>query len=131
MSAAEPANPNPRVLTTPDGAAVIDISKRTTHRKAAAAARGRWQAMNQHQPPDAGPDPQRTLAEQFADEMEASFNSIGRTLTDPDTAEGYTHTLRLVERILEGADAQDIISEEQRHKLAGMVEGMRSAPGLL
>jgi hypothetical protein len=128
MSAAEPATPNPRVLTTPDGAAVIDISKRT-HRKA--AARGRWQAMNHHQPPSDGPDSQRTLAEQFADEMETAFNSIGRTLTDADTADGYTLTLRLVERLLEGAEAQHIISDGQRHKLAGLLEGMRSAPGLL
>jgi hypothetical protein len=131
MSAAEPATPNPRVLTTPDGAAVIDISKRTTHRKAAAAARGRWKAMNDHQPPSDVPNSQRTLAEQFADEMEAAFNSIGRTLTDPDTTEGYTLTLRLVERLLEGAEAQDIISEQQRHKLAGLLAGMKTAPGLL
>lgn len=87
--------------------------------------------MNNHQPPGDGAGPERTLAEQFADEMETAFNSTGRTLTDPDTAEGYTLTLRLVERALEGAEAQDIISEDQRGKLAGMLEGMRAAPGLL
>jgi hypothetical protein len=87
--------------------------------------------MNHHQPHGSGPDSERTLAEQFADEMEASFHSIERTLTDPGTAAVYTLTLRLVERLLEGAEAQHIISDEQRGKLAGLLAGMKEAPGLL
>jgi hypothetical protein len=116
------------VLNAPDGAAVIDITKGA--KRAARAARGRWQAMNHHQPPGNDNDG-RSTAEQFADEIETSFNSIDRTLTDPGTAAVYELTLRLVERTLQSAEVQDIISEQQRLKLAGLMEGMRSAPGLL
>jgi hypothetical protein len=129
MSAAESADPTPPVVTTPGGAAVIDITKRATTR-AAAAARGRWQTMQNPQPPEAG-GLQRSVREQFADEMEASLNSIGHTLTDDTTAAVYLHTLRLVGRLLEGAQAQDVVTEEQRRELAGLLDGMRAAPGLL
>jgi hypothetical protein len=129
MSAAEPATPNHRALTTPDGAAVIDISKRHT-RRAAAAARGRWNVTNTHQPNNRGQgdlSPQQAIAE----DMEVSFHAIGRTLTDDETARAFTHTLGIVQRALEGATEHGIISEEQRTQLSVLLEGMRAAPGLL
>jgi hypothetical protein len=136
MSAAEPATPNPRALTTPDGAAVIDISKRHagdgTRRRAAAAARGRWQAMNhQQQPTSTGETEPSNPQQAIAQDMETSFYAINRTLTDDETAKVFTHTLGIVQRALEGATAHDIISEEQRTELGVLLEGMRAAPGLL
>jgi hypothetical protein len=129
MSAAEPATPNPRVLTTPDGAAVIDISKRHTTRRAAATARGRWNVTSPHQPTTGpeNPSPQQAIAE----DMEISFRAINRTLTDDETARVFTHTLGIVQRALEGAAAQDLISEEQHADLNVLLEGMKAAPGLL
>jgi hypothetical protein len=131
MSAAEPAIPNHQTLNGLDGAAVIDISTRGA-RRAARTARGRWQAMNHHQPHGID-QPERTLAEQFADELEATFNSMSphRTLTDPDAEAVFVQTLRLVQRALEGATANDIITEPQRIELAGLLDGMKAVPGLL
>jgi hypothetical protein len=132
MSAAEPAIPNHQTLNGLDGAAVIDITKRGAKR-AARTARGRWQAMTHHQPH--GTDqPERTLAEQFADEVvEAAFNAMSppRTLTDPDTEAAYLMTLRLVEQVLQGAEQKDIVSQQQHAKLADLLEGMKAVPGLL
>ncbi|MFJ7297595.1 hypothetical protein [Streptomyces collinus] len=129
MSAAEPATPNPRDLTTPDGAAVIDITKRGA-RKAAQAARGRWQTMN-HKPPHTGShepiDPHQAIAQ----DVEARFYPIRRTLTDDETALIYRRTLDIVQHTLEGAKETSIISEEQRNKLHVLFEGMKAAPDLL
>lgn len=130
MSAAEPAIPNHRALTTPDGAAVIDISKTRPARRAAAAARGRWSVTNPHQPSGGGPgnlSPQQAIAE----DMETGFNTIDRTLTDDETAKVFTHTLGIVQQALKGATEHDIISEEQRSDLHVLLEGMKAAPGLL
>jgi hypothetical protein len=130
MSAAEPATPNPRALTTPDGAAVIDISKRHTTRRAAATARGRWNVTSPHQPSSdelGNLSPQQAIAE----DMEVGFHAIGRTLTDDETARVFTHTLGIVQQALGGATEHGIISEEQRSQLNVWLEGMRAAPGLL
>jgi hypothetical protein len=129
MSAAEPATPNPRDLTTPDGAAVIDISKRGA-RKASRVARGRWNVTNSHQPNSGGPDsssPQQAIAE----DMEVSFHTIGRTLTDDETAKVFAHTLGIVQHALGGATENGIISDEQRSQLNVWLEGMKAAPDLL
>lgn len=78
-----------------------------------------------------GPGPARSPMELLADDMETSFNSIGHSLTDECTAEIFVHTLRLVERALEGAQAQDILTAEKRCELAALIEGMRAAPRLV
>jgi hypothetical protein len=130
MSAAEPAIPNPRDLTTPDGAAVIDISNRGA-RKAARAARGRWQAINHHQQPHTSNDHPISPQQAVAQDVEAGFYPIGRTLTDEETALVYRRTLDIVQHVLEGATEHDIISEEQRTELNVLLEGMKAAPGLL
>jgi hypothetical protein len=129
MSAAEPAIPNPRDLTTPDGAAVIDISNRHA-RKAARVARGRWQAMNQ-QPPGTSNHQPISPQQAIAQDVEARFYPIGRTLTDDETALIYRRTLDIVQHTLEGAKETNIISEEQRSKLHILFEGMKAAPDLL
>jgi hypothetical protein len=130
MSAAEPAIPNHRVLTTPEGAAVIDISNTRHARRAAAAARGRWNVTSPHQPSTGGPDassPQQAIAE----DMEVGFRAIDRTLTDDETALVFRHTLGIVQQALEGATEHDIINDEQRGDLNVLLEGMKAAPGLL
>ncbi|MFJ4473309.1 hypothetical protein ACIP2X_38245 [Streptomyces sp. NPDC089424] len=74
---------------------------------------------------------ERTPHERIADDMEAAFNAAGKTLTDDDTALVFTHTLTIVGRALEGAEAQDIINGDQLAKLEALVEGMKAAPRLL
>jgi len=102
------------------GATVISL-------KRAAAIRGRWTTMTDAEHPEPDNSPLRALAEQ----MEISFTSAGHTLTDDDTAEIYRHTLRLVQRALEGAQEQDIITAQQQGELATLIEGMEAAPRLV
>lgn len=130
MSAAEPADSVPPVMNTPGRAAVIDITKRT--KRLSAAARGRWQAMNNRtdRPAD-NQRSERTPAEAFADDVEAAFNSVDRTLTDSDTQVVYLRTLDVVVHTLNGAHARGIIDDEQRTKLTELYEAMRHVPRLV
>jgi len=63
----------------------------------------------------------------LADYLETSFNSAGHTLSDPETAEVFTHTMRLVAHTLRGATAQGILSEEQRQEIDVLLTGMTDA----
>lgn len=150
MSAAEPADPTPTVVNKNGAAAVIDITTRTVTRTVA-AARGRWQAVNHSTEGPPGPRPvhpvaapgpeasasperqplQRSSEEQFADDIEATFNRIGRTLTDDDTEAVYQQTLDIAIHVLRGAHAQGLITEEQRQALTELYEGLKQAPANL
>lgn len=125
MSAAEPATPERGYLNARSHGAVIDITKRRAGgRGAAAEAQGRWNAMST--PPGHGSD--RTPIEAVADDMEAWFLSVQRSLTDPETAFIYRRTVEIVEHLLKGAVAKDLITEEQRTQLADILEAARQAP---
>lgn len=132
MSAAEPADPTPPAVNISVDAHVIDISKRFAGR-AGTTDKGRWTGMSDPTTPRSlrGIQPERNVAQQFADDIEAGFNGLGRTLTDEDTLLVYLHTLGLTDRLLSGAAAQGIIDEGQRAKLADMIDGFKELPAHL
>ncbi|MFF7190571.1 hypothetical protein ACFZAR_36375 [Streptomyces sp. NPDC008222] len=72
-------------------------------------------------------DPLRQLAEIY----ETTFHEYGLSLTDDTAAGAYRVTLKLVEKILEGAQVQGILQEDQRIKVAELLHGIEDLPGLL
>jgi hypothetical protein len=86
--------------------------------------------MNQ-QPPSTSSDHPIDPRQTIAQDMEASFYAIGRTLTDEETAKVFRRTLDIVQHTLKGTAEHDIISEEQRTELHVLFEGMKAAPDLL
>ena len=126
MSAAEPAI-TPPAVNADEGAAVIDLNKlRPKRRGALETARGRWTTMA-----TTPPDPDPTPLEEIAEFAERWMNDRGQTLTSEETAATFTATLELVDHTLKGAAAQDIISENQRVKLAELLEAVGAAPRLV
>lgn len=122
MSAAEPADHTPTILTGgPGDAAVIDISTRVTQ-----AAKGRWKDMTSPDRPDWPDDRQQQV-----ENIEMTFNENHLSLADDDTAAVYTITLGVFRHMLKGAHARGIVDETQLEKLDEMVEGVRSAPRLV
>ena len=77
-------------------------------------------------PPSHGQD--RTPLELVADDIEVWLNGIRESLTDERTAAIYVRTLEFVEHILHGAVAQDLITEQQRSELAGLLDAVKQAP---
>ncbi len=67
----------------------------------------------------------------FAETIETTFLESGHSLTQPETAHIYLTTLALVGRLLEGFQANDVISLDQLRELAAGIEGMRQAPRLV
>lgn len=129
MSAAEPAPQHPGV-NEPGAAAVIDISKKRVGRQ---TAKGRWKKMTNPAPgtgpgsPEPSGDPRQDLAEH----VETTFNEHGQSLSDQMTAAAYTLTLQIAIGILEGAQAQGIVDQDQHDKLAALYEELKSAPRLV
>ncbi|MGS2592209.1 hypothetical protein [Streptomyces hebeiensis] len=72
-----------------------------------------------------GPSPEQQLAET----IEAILISRGFTLADTATSTVYTATLDAVLLMLEGAQVEGVIEAVQHRALAGMIHGMRDAPG--
>lgn len=84
--------------------------------------------------PETAPAPTRDRHAQLlllANDLEMSFNGIGRTLTDPETAAVFMHALEIVARTHCGATAQEILTEEQRQELAVLFDGLRDASRLV
>ncbi|MEW2393112.1 hypothetical protein AB0933_32600 [Streptomyces venezuelae] len=77
--------------------------------------------------PGTSSEPDQSLA-RLAATVEALFKARGRTLTDKAAAESYDITLNAVGLMLAGALAEGMLTEQTHAKLAGMIEGMRSAP---
>lgn len=129
MSAAEPADHTPPTLNSIPGAAVIDITKRAASR-AGATARRRWTGMTNPagRTPDPEPGPDRSMEQQFADDIEAHFNAVDCTLTDAGTVLIFVQTLTVVGRVLDGAQAQGIISEQERLHLADLMDALKTVP---
>lgn len=128
MSAADPATPERPYLNKGAHGSVIDITKHRG-RGAMAAARGRWTTVST--PASPGGDHNRSDLELVADDVEKWFLEIERSLTNKDTAAVYLRTLDVVEHILRAAVAQELITEEQRLKLADLFDAAKQAPGLV
>lgn len=123
MSAADPAEPAPPVTLGKRDAAVIDITARSSR----TATRGRRRPVTDPQP-EPGP---AGIQQQLAEHFEMTFNHHRLTLTDEMTAAAYGVTLQIVRGILEGTQAQGIITETQRLELDEVIEGMTGAPRLV
>lgn len=135
MSAAEPAIPPTPPMNTGESAAVIDLNHKRPRGKALTAAQGRWNTVNtpaDHPPrlPQADSSGEDVLGA-LAGDAETFFNQIKRTLSDDETARIYTHTIGFVGRILDGAVAQQMITQEQRDELAVLLVGLAAAPNHL
>ena len=120
-SAAEPAHPEHTTMGPPGK--ILRFAQRT-------ARTGAGRRTPQPQPseePAVAATPQQRLALQ----AEGFLNDHGETLTDDRTAEVYRKTLTLVQLMLGGCLAEDLIAEEQHEHLAGMVEGLRRSPDSL
>lgn len=138
MSAAEPADPTRHAdpgrpyVNARDDATVIPLTRR--RRGAHQTVKGRWSTMgssdspagSDNHPPE-GPSP----LQMFAEDIEMSFNDIGQTLSDDDTAATFLRTLDILQRALEGSHATGIITADQLQELAGVIGGMRAAPKLI
>lgn len=126
MSAADPATPERGFLNGHGHGAVIDMTKRRGGgRGASAEARGRWNAMST---PPPGRGHNRTPIELVADDMEGWFNSVQRSLSNEETAAVFVRSCEIFDHILKGAVAQQLITEEQRLKLADLLEAAKKAP---
>lgn len=137
---AEPAPAHPHHLNEGTDAAVYTLDRHRTPRTARHTAQGRWTTM--HNPSPGSPsntDGQatdqthiiRSPEEGIADYAEAWMNAREHSLTVPITVAVYTATLGLAGQTLNGAVAQGIISEEQRAKLADLLNALEQAPGYL
>lgn len=123
-AAANPADPTPLEVNAKGGAAVIDLKKRRRR----PAAKGRWQMNGTEPSVVAGPGhPLRDLAESY----ETTFNEHDLSLTNSATATAYRVTLKIVAKILEGAEVQGLVDGEQRQRLGELVEFADAVPELL
>ena len=75
----------------------------------------------------AGEESLRRLAEH----VETTFNEADLSLTDDTTAVAFSVTLTLVRGMLEGAQAQGIVDEEQRAELDALFAGVAEVPRLI
>lgn len=78
--------------------------------------------------PEPGPP---SVRQQLADHFEMTFNHHSLTLTDEMTATAYGVTLQIVRGLLEGAQAQGIVTEVQRLELDDIIEGITGVARLL
>lgn len=77
------------------------------------------------------PNPNLSPEELLASALEAEFAEYRRSLTDESTAETMRITLRVVRRLLAGAQEQGLEGEEAYRALDDMIVSMMGAPGLL
>lgn len=118
-----PPGPTPATPQGDTDSRVIPFGRRTTRT-------GRGRRTPQPAQPDrvVAPDsPQQRLAET----AEAWFLARGATLTDETTADTYRATLDLVQLMLDGSLAQDLVGEDEHRHLTGMMHGLRGAPDAL
>ncbi|WP_399559536.1 hypothetical protein OIA45_48885 (plasmid) [Streptomyces chartreusis] len=131
MSAAEPAIPTPPTVQHEGAAVIIDMEQRRTGAHANAHG-GRWHRMSTPPtPPEPAGSRNRSPIERVADDVEGWFIAVERTLADEETADVFRRTLDVVDHILNGATAQNIISKEQRAKLDDLLKAIRQAPDLV
>ncbi|MGP3737993.1 hypothetical protein ACTWJ9_33325 (plasmid) [Streptomyces sp. GDS52] len=73
----------------------------------------------------------RSALEEFANDLEMSFNDVDRSLTNPETSAVFLRTLDIWERTLQGSHANGIIDAGQLAELTAVLQGMREAPRLV
>jgi uncharacterized membrane protein YebE (DUF533 family) len=129
MSAAESADRPRAPLNSGGDAAVIDIGTRVS-RQAVKATKGRRPVSTPHPGPAGGQHPQ-SPQQLLAEHIEVTFNHHSLSLTDEMTATTFTVTLEIMRGMLQGAEAQGIVDEEQRLELDAMIKGMVAAPRLI
>ncbi|MBP5918711.1 hypothetical protein F3K34_43795 [Streptomyces sp. LBUM 1486] len=66
--------------------------------------------------------------ELLAEHVETLFLELGHSLSDEPTAEVYTLTLTIVLGMLDGAQAEGIVTEGQRTELGVMLKGLMGVP---
>ncbi|ACX71092.1 hypothetical protein pZL12.15c [Streptomyces phage ZL12] len=114
-----PPGPTP-ATTVGDGSRVIPFGRRPTR-----TGRGRRTPQPAQPERVVAPDsPQQRLAET----AEAFFLARGATLTDDTTADTYRATLDLVQLMLDGSLAQNLVGEDEYRHLTGMMRGLNDAP---
>ena len=128
MSATSPADPARPYLNGPGDADVIQLNRRTLRGGTRTLTEG-WSTVNAPRQRDPGHN--RTDLELVADDVEKWFYAVHRSLTDEDTAAVYVRTLEVVDHILKGAVAQNMITEQQRMELAELLDAAKQAPGLV
>jgi hypothetical protein len=79
---------------------------------------------------ESGPTPPGTPHE-LAEHIETTFNGEEMSLSDERTAHAYTLTLSIAQGMLLGAQAQGIVTDDQRRELDDLFEGMKDLPGLI
>jgi uncharacterized membrane protein YebE (DUF533 family) len=67
----------------------------------------------------------------LAEHVETTFNEAELSLTDDHTVAAFSVTLTLVRGMLEGAQAQGIVDEEQRAELDALFAGVAEIPRLI
>jgi len=123
-SSAEPTHPGPPGDDHPPAGP-------HTHAKVIQLARRGLRRGRRHPTPAIAPDQPVTPQQQLAETVEATFHRAGGTLTDEAPAHTYRVTLGLVNLMLEGAHATEVVSAEQHETLRHMIEGMIDAPNEL
>lgn len=107
---------------------IIDISTRA--RAARRTETGRRKPVST--PPSGTPGGgQRTPQHELAEHFEITFNHHHLSLTDEMTATAFAVTLEIVRGMLQGAEAQGVVDDEQRLELDAMIKGMEAAPRLI
>ncbi|WP_097865850.1 hypothetical protein [Streptomyces sp. rh34] len=120
-----PGPPGPDTTRPPGDTSnrVIPFGRRTTRT-------GRGRRTPQPALPErvVAPDsPQQRLAET----AEAWFLARGATLTDETTADTYRATLDLVQLMIDGSRAENLVGEDEHQTLTGMMRGLRDTPDVL
>lgn len=95
---------------------------------------GRLPHPHRPRPPHPQPaQPERVVApdspeQRLAETAEAWLLARGATLTDDTTADTYRATLDLVQLMLDGSLAKNLIGEDEYRHLTGMMRGLKDAP---
>ncbi|MFD9603338.1 hypothetical protein [Streptomyces sp. NPDC059970] len=66
-------------------------------------------------------DPQAARKQEMHIGWEAMFLHYGQTLTDPVAAESLRAAIAMMDLLLDGSCATDLISEDQRNQLRGIM----------
>lgn len=114
--------PGPTPATPGDGSnRVIPFGRRPTRT-------GRGRRTPQPAQPERVVAPADSPQQRLAETAEAWLLARGATLTDDTTADTYRATLDLVQLMLDGSLAKNLIGEDEYRHLTGMMRGLKDAP---
>ncbi|MFC9497685.1 hypothetical protein [Streptomyces sp. NPDC056982] len=72
-----------------------------------------------------------TSLQRLAEHLELTYNEADQTLTDPRTAAAFRTAMDWAVQVMAGAQAQDLIGEEQQKALAALLAGSKEAVPLI